>query len=351
MSCPFGMNVGMPNEQQSLFNTQPDPWELDDQQSAPLAKVVFAEGVDEAYDYRIPASLGGQVVAGKRLHVPLGRGNRLRVAYCVEVHSGTLGTHRLKDVQAVLDDEPLLTPAMLRLTRWMAEYYLTSWGKVLEGVVPAGVRAAAGTRVQTVFAVPPHVAARSTRLNLPAKQASVLHALLQAGRPLTLRELTQRAKCTEGPVRSLRQKGLVAAQQQRVESAREGREVVEPHEPIELNATQRAALEGIVTALHGGRHETFLLHGVTGSGKTEVYIKAIEAMIGFGRQAIVLVPEISLTPQTQRRFRSRFPAVAVLHSHLTDSERNWHWQRIARGEVSVVVGARSAVLRPRPNWA
>ncbi len=339
----------MSHEQRSLFNTQPDPWDLDDQDGAPLARVVFPEGVDQAYDYRIPARLGPHVMPGKRLRVPLGRGNRLRVGYCVQVHAGELGSHRLKDVESVLDETPLLTPAMLRLTRWMAEYYLTSWGKVLEGVVPAGVRAAAGTRVQTLFSVSPQIAARGTQLKLPVKQACVLQTLLKAGRPLTLRELTQRARCTGGPVKSLHKKGLVQTQQQRLGADRHIQEVVEPHQAVDLNSTQQAALGAIISALHRGQHETFLLHGVTGSGKTEVYIKAIEAMIRFGRQAIVLVPEISLTPQTQRRFRSRFSAVAVLHSHLTDAERNWHWQRIARGEVTVVVGARSAIFAPTPH--
>ncbi len=98
-----------------------------------------------------------------------------------------------------------------------------------------------------------------------------------------------------------------------------------------------------------GEHRTILIHGVTGSGKTEVYIQAIQEVIRLGRQAIVLVPEISLTPQTVERFRSRFGEVAVLHSHLSDAERHWHWQRIAEGGVSVVVGARSAIFAPTPH--
>ena len=105
----------------------------------------------------------------------------------------------------------------------------------------------------------------------------------------------------------------------------------------------------MLAAFKAGRHETILIHGVTGSGKTEVYIQAIQEAVRFGRQSIVLVPEISLTPQTRDRFRARFPKVAVLHSHLKDSERHWHWQRIAAGEVNVVVGARSAVFAPTPH--
>ncbi len=116
-----------------------------------------------------------------------------------------------------------------------------------------------------------------------------------------------------------------------------------------LNPDQQQALRTVLDAMNSRRHQTILIHGVTGSGKTEVYIQAIQEVIHFGRQAIVLVPEISLTPQTVERFRQRFGAVAVLHSHLSDAERHWHWQRIAEGAVSVVVGARSAIFAPTPN--
>ena len=116
-----------------------------------------------------------------------------------------------------------------------------------------------------------------------------------------------------------------------------------------MNADQVAALGAIREALHAAEHRTILIHGVTGSGKTEVYIQAIEEVVRFGRQAIVLVPEISLTPQTVARFRARFDRVAVLHSHMSDVERHEHWRRIARGEVEVVVGARSAIFAPTPH--
>ena len=119
--------------------------------------------------------------------------------------------------------------------------------------------------------------------------------------------------------------------------------------PHELNADQDGALAAIRDALHAAEHRTILIHGVTGSGKTEVYIRAIEEVVRFGRQAILLVPEISLTPQTVARFRARFDRVAVLHSHQSDVERHEHWRRIARGEVEVVVGARSAIFAPTPH--
>ena len=121
----------------------------------------------------------------------------------------------------------------------------------------------------------------------------------------------------------------------------------EPH--LELNDSQQQALDAILEPLDAGRHETILMHGVTGSGKTEVYIQAIEHVLSFGRQAIVLVPEISLTPQTQQRFQSRFGDVALLHSHLSDVDSNWHWERILRGATSVVAGARRAGFAPTPQ--
>ena len=124
---------------------------------------------------------------------------------------------------------------------------------------------------------------------------------------------------------------------------------VRPRSGARIECRSSAALAAIREALHAAEHRTILIHGVTGSGKTEVYIQAIQEVVRFGRQAILLVPEISLTPQTVARFRARFDRVAVLHSHLSDVERHEHWRRIARGEVEVVVGARSAIFAPTPH--
>ncbi len=339
----------MTDPQRHLFETRPDPWVIDGERSANLARVVFAEGIREPLDYRVPESLREATLEGKRVRVPLGRGNRLRTGYCVQVRSETQVTQRLKDVVEVLDAVPLVSPALLRLTRWMADYYLTSWGRALEGVIPAGVRGQAGTRVETVYSLPTRTAARWTQLQLPAKQLAVIQSLLAAGRPLTSRALQNAAGCRTGPIKALLAKGLIETSLERIQPAVAVREPIEPHQSLTLNPAQRQAVDAVVSALQSGEHRTFVLHGVTGSGKTEVYIRAIEEMIQFRRQAIVLVPEISLTPQTQRRFRARFPGVAVLHSHLSDRERNWHWQRIARGEVQVIVGARSAMFAPTPH--
>jgi len=339
----------MTKRQQDLFETDPAPWDLDEAADQLVATVVFAEQPFGPFDYRVPESLRAEVGPGRRVRVPLGRGNRGVVGYCVRAEQRCEGMRSLKDVQAVVDAEDLLTPAMLRLTEWMADYYVCPWGQVLEAVVPAGGRGQAGTREMTFLSVPTHVAAKLTQLKLPPKQANALKLLAASPEPLTPKQLAHAAKCTMGPVNGLRAKKLVVEEVRRVYHAEIDERVEERQPHLDLNRDQQIALETILETLHSGRHETMLLHGVTGSGKTEVYIRAIDEMIGFGRQAIVLVPEISLTPQTRQRFRSRFESVAVLHSHLSDAERHWHWRRIARGEVQVVVGARSAVFAPTPH--
>ena len=166
---------------------------------------------------------------------------------------------------------------------------------------------------------------------------------------MTPGELARAARCGQGPITALRRKGLIRARTGRIATLRPEEAPPAREKHLVLNPDQERALRTILDALNSRRHQTILIHGVTGSGKTEVYIQAIQEVIHFGRQAIVLVPEISLTPQTVERFRQRFGAVAVLHSHLSDAERHWHWQRIAEGAVPVVVGARSAIFAPTPD--
>ncbi len=335
--------------QRTLFDQS--PWEEDDRAECLVASIILSAGPDRPFDYRVPDELRERVEPGRRVRVPLGRGNRLVEGYCVALVSRPPGPRRLKPVHEVLDEKILLPRAMLRMTQWIAERYLCSWSAVLQAVLPAGVRAGAGTRLTTLLSLEPGVLKRLPELRLPKKQAAVVEVLAAAGGPLSPQELAHRAGCTLGPVTTLRRKGLIRAVHARVQRLLEPSEPVvsdQPQRPA-LEPDQQRALEAIVQALRSGRHQTILVHGVTGSGKTEVYIRAIEEVVSYGRQAIVLVPEISLTPQTVERFRGRFGEVAVMHSHLSDAERHWHWQQIATGRVSVVVGARSAVFAPAPH--
>jgi primosomal protein N' (replication factor Y) len=325
---------------------------MDDSQQRVVAEVLFASTPCGPFDYEVPDSFGERLEVGCRVRVPFGRGNRLVGGYCVGLSTrkrAGLG-RRLKQVAAVLDERSLLSASMLRLTRWMADYYLCEWGQVLECVVPSAVRHGAGTRQASLLYVPEGVAEEIRALELSEKQAHALEVLARSPRPLTPKQLAAQAGCTAAPIAALRRKGLIESRVERVSSSEALAGPPPAREtPPELNSDQVRALMAIEQTLERREHRAILIHGVTGSGKTEVYLRAIEKVVGFGRQAIVLVPEISLTPQTTTRFRARMDRVAVLHSHLTDAQRHHHWQRIAQGRVDVVVGARSAVFAPTPH--
>lgn len=345
----------MNKSQQGLFDKAPEPWELDAEGDRLVARVVFAEAPFGPYDYLIPEELRDAVALGQRLKVPLGRGNRTMVGYCIAVATlEELGTaagtpRKLKAIRSLIDRVPLIDSKMLQLAQWIASYYMAPLGQTIETVVPAGVRSNAGTRQTLFLSVPNQVIAKLTQIKLPKKQAEVLRRLASSPTPLTAAQLAQQCQCTSSPINELRKKGLLHEDVRRVQQGSHEIPVEIEEEGFALNPEQKTGLDAIVEQLNSQQHQTIVVHGITGSGKTEVYIKAIQRVIEFRRQAIVLVPEISLTPQTRQRFRARFDRVAVLHSHLSDSERHWHWQQIAEGRIDVVVGARSAIFAPVPN--
>ena len=329
--------------QRDLFEHRP-AWEEDDRRQGIVATVVLPDGVDKPLDYLVPERLAAEVEPGRRVTVPLGRADRPRLAYCIARRSGELPGVPLKEVLGVEDPAPLLSPRMLELAAWMAERWMARHGEVLEAMLPAGVRLSRGSRQETLLvAAAPGASRRPT-----ATQARVLAA---AAEPATAAELAAKAGCGRSVVTRLVEAGLLvdAGSRERALRRASPRPAVSHDPPPALAGAQQAALDSILDPLRAGRHETILLFGVTGSGKTEVYLRAVEETLRQGKQAIVLVPEISLTPQTCDRFRARFGAVAVLHSHLTPAERHAEWREIAAGRVGVVVGARSAVFAPVPR--
>ena len=345
--------------------------------------VVVNRPIEQVLTYWAPSRPDRTVCPGQRLRVPLGRGNRLTIGYCVSVDAAPpegLDPRKLKEVVEVLDPVPLIDAKMLELTRWMAEYYVCSWGQALDAAVPAGVRNQAGTRVGTFLLVPEEIRQalkeQTRKPKLSPKQAAVLEVLCRADEPLTISDVCRRARCASAPVLALRRQGLVHSVRRRLAFGREGAaqelgagpsgarpgtgadgseidrpdraeaEVPTTHPRLVLTGEQESAMAALTPVLRADGFAPILIHGVTGSGKTEIYLSAIEQVVARGREAIVLVPEISLTPQTIRRFRRRFARVAVLHSHLSDVERHRHWQSIAAGKVEVVVGVRSAIFAP-----
>ncbi len=341
------------SQQQRLFTDEPEsvlPFEVSAEADQLVAQVVLNRPLETVYHYLVPEGLREAIAPGCRVRVPFGRGNQSLIGTCVGLQAPASRPGRLKSISELLDRTPLLSQEMLDLTHWMSRRYLCGWGQVIESVVPAGVKSLAGTRKITAFRLNDAKQDKLAMLALPKKQRAVVNVLLDAEQPMPVAELAAKAGCGTSPINALKQKGILLPV-----SIRRGWEPVEPavcppgDHDITLNPDQSRVLERIQNVIQSGKHQSILLYGVTGSGKTEIYIRAIQEVVSYGRQAIVLVPEISLTPQTIRRFQSRFRSVAVLHSHLSDADRHREWSRIAQGQVQVVVGARSAVFAPVPQ--
>lgn len=316
---------------------------------ARFADVVVNRPVDRVFSYRMPEHLAEQVAPGKRLRVPFGK-TAITVGYCVGI-SNVPRVKKLKDIIAVLDKEPIADAAMLRLTRWIADYYFCSWGEALECAIPGGVkRGNQGRLIEFVGlavnpADVPHIIESMGKRG--AKQAVALKTLVEIGREVSVRYLASKAGLSAaGPIKALAKRGILKIEKRRVTPDPYHQLTVERTRPLELTEEQKRALDTIVRGVDAGTFGVALLHGVTGSGKTEVYLQAIDHVVAQGRQAIVLVPEISLTPQTVLRFRQRFDSVAVLHSMLSDSQRHAQWLDIREGRAQVVIGPRSAIFAP-----
>jgi len=317
-----------------------------------FAQVALNLPVRDAFDYAVPPRLRGRVAPGCRVRVPFG--HRQLTGYCVRLlDQPSIAPDRLKPILDVVDDEPLLDAAMLELTRWVADYYGCAWGEALEAALPAGVRH--GITSRTIQIVEPAFAGAELRAAIAAmpprqaKRRAVLETLAACpDDELTPRQLAELAGCSLATVEAARRAGLVRYRRKLVAEHPVDDVVPETPKEIELTDEQAAALDTIRERRRAG-FGVVLLHGVTGSGKTEVYLRAIAEVAAEGRQAIVLVPEISLTPQTIRRFKARFPRIAVLHSHLTPGQRHEQWRAIRDGGAQVVIGPRSAVFAPVPR--
>jgi primosomal protein N' (replication factor Y) len=298
-----------------------------------VADIAVPVAVPGTFHYRIPDELLGSLVEGSRVLVPFGA---RRLAATVVGFPERPEKRALKSI--IGSSDPPLGRDLLKLARWMAEYYLHPLGLAIEAVL---------TKIS---------ATRRTRRSLQLlknddntlrgpKQRELL-LLLRSGSPIDLSGLKQFSPATIKSLCAAGVAGFVEIEDPEQETAPE-----EPRdEPPLLMAEQAGAVENINSAIRRGSFDVFLLHGVTGSGKTEVYLRSIAALNGTGRGTIVLVPEIALTPLLLGRFRRRFGGrVAVLHSGLTDRERAREHERIRMGAVDVAIGARSAVFAPFPR--
>jgi len=341
----------------SLFEAQ----EADQVKCTHIIRVAFESGVDREFDYLVPDKLG-PISAGQRVEVPFGKKDKPIVGFCVESDIpfeqsfGSSGKkRRLKKVFRVADEQPLLDVGLMQLARWMSKYYVCPLGQVLAAMVPAAVRKDAGLSKQKLV----YLATRdeeSLRRLRGRKQREIVEHLQLAGafgpeKAMDLNSLLTVVSCTKAPVERLIEKQIIKIRQKiafkSLPAIPEGLRV--KPEKIVLNDDQQKALAQINAEIDSEKFSVTLLQGVTDSGKTELYIRAIEKVLGKGKGSIVLLPEIALTSQTVQRFSERFERVAVLHSGLTAAQRNVEWQKTKAGQADVVIGARSAVFAPLPK--
>ena len=304
-----------------------------------------------AFDYEIPEHLEGKVWIGSRVRVPVR--TRLVLATVVELLENC-DFPGIKPIAEVLSAKSLINPVLIQLGHWVASYYCCALHVALRAILPQVVRNAEVKEKTLLFArlaEKPDAEALAQLTKRAPKQAGVIDFLIGVSEPVAVTELMQECGVTRSTLEQMRERGLIALDRQAVQRDPYRDETFLHAPQLEMNEEQVAAFERIAaTVKNPAIHLPILVHGVTGSGKTELYLRAIDLTLSLGKTAIVLVPEISLTPQTVERFKSRFAhvqeEVAVLHSHLSDGERHDEWHKINNGAARIVIGARSAVFAP-----
>ncbi len=353
-------------ETDSLFAEMNSRRGADDEEAVcgHIIRVAFESGVDREFDYAVPDELW-PVEAGQRVEVPFGRGNKPAVGFCVEADVAfeksfsARGKRRvLKKVTKVVDKEPLLDSGLMALARWISVYYMCPPGQVLTAMVPAAVKKGAGvsTRRHLYLAIDSEQVEGTVKQLRGGKQKRIVECLkrlraFDSESAAELQAVLAAVGCTDVPVKHLADKQIVKITTRAVlkslPAIPDG--MMLEAECVVLNDDQRKALAHIERQIETGTFGVTLLYGVTDSGKTELYIRAIDAVLKRGKNAIVLLPEIALTAQTVQRFSARFERIAVMHSGLTAAQRNVQWQKIKAGQADVVIGARSAVFAPLAN--
>src|SRR2546423_10673559 len=320
----------------------------------PFAAVAIERSLDKVLDYSVPAGLVENLAVGQRVSVPLGRNNRPQHGYVISIQA-TSDYPKVKPIMAIDDRRILLPPKTMELACWMARYYCTPLGSVIDSIIPSAVKKKIGLgwTHQVRLAKTPEEIQGILEKTRAAKRRAILARLLQieVGKSAELHRIASEAGTRPATVRKLAKLGLITITSEPdcdLPAAYYPKCGEEP-QPPKLNEDQVDVMRELEPRIDGGEFSVNLLHGVTGSGKTEIYLRCIKRAVEMGRRAIVLVPEIALTPQTVRRFTARFERVAVLHSGLPASARHRFWHQVASGQADVVVGARSAVFAPMPD--
>jgi primosomal protein N' (replication factor Y) (superfamily II helicase) len=317
-------------------------------------RVIIDRAIHRELDYAVPESLMNRLGVGSRVRVPFREKSALATVVAVTEQSEAKG---IRLIEAVVGEAPILSEPLLELGRWISTYYCCPIETVMRSLLPQVIRRAEVGWKKQLFVQPggqvENEELEKLRKRAP-RQAELLETILRLEAPIRASQLLRQTSLDNQTLRALVKRGLVELREEAVVRDPHADEQFVATSNLILNQEQTRALEEIAQALDSPeKSRPILLHGVTGSGKTEIYLQAIRAALNRGCTAIVLVPEISLTPQTVERFKGRFAdvqdAVAVLHSHLSEGERHDEWHKIHSSRARIVIGARSAVFAPLKN--
>jgi primosomal protein N' (replication factor Y) len=312
------------------------------------ARVITDDPTDKELDYSIPQSWAGKVHIGSRVKVPL-RSREILATVVALVDTPSVPEPKI--ILSLISESPILNKSLLALARWMAEYYCCPVESAIRSLLPEVIRKAkVGFKRERIVSLSREISETELQ-NLKVKaprQAEVLRFLIEAPEAIRWRELQQRVSTTDRTIQQLVGRDLLKVELETADRDPYGSERFVSSTALEMNPDQKKALEMVIHSVEARDNRPILLHGVTGSGKTEIYLQAIDHCLNQDLGALVLVPEISLTPQTVERFKMRFQAhlIAVLHSHLSAGERHDEWHKLNSGRARVAIGARSAVFAP-----
>lgn len=312
--------------------------------------------LDRTFHYLVPDILRDLAITGRRALVPFG--NRKLTGYILD-KANTSEIKNLKEIIEVLDSEQLWTAGELEFYRWIASYYQHPLGEILRSALPAGinVKSRKGSSGDEEAPLAGGKTARREKFYLPgtcqdvvrqpgSKALEILSVIKDVG-IISTADLRKRFGTCTPQLKRLTELGMCRAEEREVYRDPFKNSTTKRDEPRILHTHQKWALEAIKGSLDEQKFTPFLLYGVTGSGKTEVYLQAISHALNIGKSALILIPEIALTPQLTSRFQARFVnGIAILHSGLSDGERYDEWRRIRRGLARIVIGARSAIFAP-----
>ncbi len=315
------------------------------------ATVLIDKNVQKPLDYGIPDDFLSRIAPGSRVIVPL-RNQKIQ-ATVLHIRAKT-ALKQVLPIHEVILEENILTGDLLKLAEWMSEYYATPLQKVVKAMIPSSVKGDTKEKAQLFIE---RNKSEEEIINLCAEirrkrpaQAKVLETLLTFPKGVLLSELLEKSGASASSVQLLIKEEILKTKLLHIDRLSLLQQEFFPSPAKTLNSEQALCLEKITESLNKGIYSPFLLHGVTGSGKTEIYLQSIQRALDLGKDVIFLVPEIALTSQTIERLRARFQStIAILHHRLSDGERFDSWHQMRKGLIHMVVGARSAIFSPMKN--